>query len=137
VKRYILIALILAVIILALQFANAHASNLRDFRDTTELEQFLEFGKMTTLRPDSCKENVDQYIKASSLNGYKVERYRISSLDYYKFWYNEDPQWQPNEGHGVALVVVKGKDYLIEPSIPMAWELTVPYAGRKVGIAWE
>lgn len=129
---------LLLVLLFLLTFASpAHASSLRDFRDTTELERFLELGKMTALLPDSCKENVDQFIKVSGLNGYRVERFRIASPDYYKFWYNEDPQWQPNEGHGVAWVLVDGRTWLIEPTVPMAWELTVGYAGKKVDGSWQ
>ena len=127
---------LLLVLLFLLTFAStARASSLRDFRDTTELERFLELGKMTALLPDSCKENVDQFIWASSLNGYKVERFRIASPDYYKFWYNAD--LRSNEGHGVGLVRVDGRNYLIEPTIPMAWELNVGYAGSRVGVSWE
>jgi hypothetical protein len=142
-KRYIVIVLILAGILLALQVVNVHASNLRDFQSTTELEQFLELGSMTTLLPDSCKENVDQYIRASSLNGYRLERYRIASPDYYRYWLSavfDGRELKLNEGHGVALAEVNGKDYLIEPTIPMAWELKRTeggYAGRKVDRNWQ
>ena len=129
---FLLITFLLFVVWLAMV---VKADSLRDFRDTTELERFLELGKMTALLPDSCKENVDQFIRASSLNGYKVERFRIASPDYYKFWYNAD--LRSNEGHGVGLVRVDGKTYLIEPTIPMAWELNVGYAGKKVDGNWE
>jgi len=84
-----------------------------------------------------CKPRADSLIAIAEKQGYKLERFAIFSPDYYKFWYNEDPGWQPNEGHGVGLVRVNGKEYLIEPTIPMAWELNKPYAGTKVGVSWE
>ena len=129
---FLLITFLLFVVWLAMV---VKADSLRDFQDTTELERFLELGKMTALLPDSCKENVDQFIWASGLNGYKVERFRIASPDYYRYWYNAE--LKPNEGHGVGLVRVDGRNYLIEPTIPMAWELNVGYAGSRVGVSWE
>lgn len=132
--------LTILLILLVLAISPVHASSLRDFRDTAELERFLELGKMTVLLPDSCKENVDQFIRASGLNGYKVERFRIASPDYYRFWLSavfDGRELKLNEGHGVAWVLVGGRTWLIEPTVPMAWELTVPYAGTKVGVAWE
>ncbi len=116
-------------------FYVANASGLRDFQDTAELEQFLELGIMVALRPASCESNVDTFIGTSSLNGYRVERFIITSADYYGYWYNAE--LPTGEAHGVALVSVAGKPWLIEPTIPMAWELNKPYAGIKVGISWQ
>ena len=145
---FLLISFLLFVVWLA---AVVKAEGLRDFQSTAELEQFLDRGKQPILfifrdgvpvdfsggSGGICVPRAEGFIKGVEQAGYRVGRYRISSLDYYKFWYNVDPKWQPNEGHGVAWANVAGNLWLIEPTVPMAWELTVGYAGTKVGIAWE
>lgn len=148
-KRYILIALILAGILLAFQFANAHASNLRDFRDTQELEAWLK--QTTQNKPpivlvadangvvhfkDFCVPATEAFIARAGQDGYGLERFTIVSTDYYRYWYNAELPYRAL--HGVALAKVGGRDYLIETLSPIrAWELTEGWAGRKVDSSWQ
>ena len=140
---------LLLTLLILLTFASpVHASTLRDFRNTQELEGWLEAYSQD--KPpivltvdasgvarfyDICVPIAEAFIKRANEQGYKVERFRIASPDYYRYWYNAELKL--NEGHGVGLVRVNGKEYLVEPMWSMAWELTVSYAGKKVGIAWE
>ena len=150
-KRYIVIVLILVGILLALQFANVGASSLRDFQSTTELESWLEVYSQD--KPpiilavdeggvarfyDICVPIAEAFIKRANEQGYRVERFRIASPDYYRYWYNGE--LKPNEGHGVGLVRVGEREYLVEPTLSMAWELKRTeggYAGRKVDSSWQ
>lgn len=141
-KRYIVIVLILAGILLALQVVNAHASSLRDFQNTQELEQFLDRGKQPILfiaqdgvpvnfNGGICVPRAEGFIRGAGQAGYQVGRYVITSPDYYRYWYNEP--LPPNEQHGVVWAEIAGRTYLIKPTVPMAWELTNGRAGKKVG----
>jgi hypothetical protein len=100
-KRYIFIAFILAGILIAFQFANVHASELRDFQNTQELENWLEKVSQNKLPivlvanadgvvsfKDICVPATEAFIARARQDGYKLERFVLVSTGYYRYWYN-------------------------------------------------
>ena len=133
-KRLWLVAIlfiIVAILSVAWAVSVARASTLQDFTTLTELEDWLGTFKMVALQPDTCIDLTESLIHSASLSGDLVNRFTITSPDYYRYWYGQP--LPSGTAHRVGIITVDGRPYLVEPLYRASWELTVGWAGLRQG----